>query len=219
MNKKLFSDIEKLHPDDADNAYKRAEALIKAHKTRSNEPVRLFSAPGRIEVVGNHTDHNNGKVIAAAVNLDTLAAVTPENGNIISIYSEGYPDVIVDINDLSVYPDQFGLSDAIVRGVLKGFLDRGFKIGAFSATTSSQVFKAAGMSSSSAFEVLVSEILNVFYNDGKIDAVTRAVISQFAENVYFGKPSGLMDQTAIAVGGRVYIDFKDPKSPIVKKLK
>lgn len=217
-NTKLKTLLSEIYNCPQESALERIEKLVERHTSECDGEFMLFSSPGRIEVIGNHTDHNNGKVVAAAVTVDTLAAVTPTIEREIIVHSEGYPDVYVNIDDLTEYKEEYGTSHALVRGVLKGFAERGYNIGGFTATMTSSVFKGAGMSSSASYEVLVTEILNDVYNGGKIDAVTRAIISQYAENVYFGKPSGLMDQTAIALGAVSYIDFKDVKNPVVKKL-
>lgn len=216
-NSKFLEISRKIYNVPASQSAKRLASLYEIHSQKFDKNTSVFSSPGRIEVAGNHTDHNNGKVVCAAVSVDLLAVVNPLDEKII-IDSVGYPIVEVDIDNLEVKKSEYGTSEALVRGVLKGFVDRGFKIGGFYATTTSDIFKGAGMSSSAAFEVLVSEILNVYYNDSKIKDVDKAIISQYAENVYFGKPSGLMDQSAIAFGGISYIDFKDPKNPIVKKM-
>lgn len=216
-NKYFAAEATELYGGDAEAAALRFAALIERHQVVSDGEYRLFSSPGRIEVCGNHTDHNNGKVIAAAVTADTVAVVSPRSDRRIVIRSEGYPEVSVDIDDTSVYEQEKGSSFALVRGILKGLESRGYKTGGFVATTSSQVFKGAGMSSSASFEVLVCEILNVLYNEGAVPAVTKAIVSQYAENVYFGKPCGLMDQMAIALGGISYIDFKDTANPQVAK--
>ncbi|MDD4316635.1 MAG: galactokinase family protein [Clostridia bacterium] len=181
--------------------------------------ISFFSSPGRAELIGNHTDHNNGFVLAATVDLDTVAAVVSSDGDEIIINSEGYPQVKVCLCDYAVNKDEYGTSSALVRGVIKGFLDRGFKIGGFTANTSSNIFKGAGVSSSAAFELLLCEILNVLYNGGAIDCITKAVISQYAENEYFGKPSGLMDQLTISRGGVSFMDFADTKMPVSECVK
>lgn len=175
--------------------------------------ISFFSSPGRAELIGNHTDHNNGFVLAASVDLDTAAAVVPVEGKIV-INSEGYPQVKVSLSDISINKQDYGTSQALVRGVLKGFVDRGYTVGGFIANTSSNIFKGAGVSSSAAFELLLCEILNTLYNDGKIDYITKAVISQYAENEYFGKPSGLMDQLTISRGNVSFMDFADTKMPV-----
>lgn len=217
-NEAFIKNIGDIYSVSKDEAIDRASALIENHIAWCNGEYMLFSSPGRIEVIGNHTDHNNGKVVAAAVSVDTLAVVTAVNEPEIVIRSEGYPEVFVDINDLNAYKIEEGTSQGLVRGVLKAFKDRGYKIGGFHTTTTSNVCKGAGMSSSAAFEVLVCEILNYLYNDCKIGAIERAVISQYAENVYFGKPSGLMDQSAISLGGVSKIDFCDTSAPEAVKL-
>lgn len=196
----------------------RLSALISEHRKAIESKFYIFSSPGRIEVIGNHTDHNHGEVLAAAVSVDLLAIVSPSDSMKVTVNSVGYPLVEVDLNDLSPKLCEIGCSEALVRGVAKGFRDRGYKIGGFFATTTSDVFKGAGMSSSAAFEVLVAEIFNVFYNNSIVDPITKAIVSQYAENIFFGKPSGLMDQSAISFGGISHIDFKDPSHPIAEKL-
>lgn len=181
--------------------------------------VCLFSVPGRSEIIGNHTDHNHGRVIAASISLDIIA-VAAKNGKAgeIRIQSEGFPEDIVSLSDVSeVRPDERYRASAIIRGVCDGFRRSGFTDGGFYAYTTSNVLKGSGLSSSAAFEDMVGNILNHFYNDGRVDPVELAKISQYAENVHFGKPCGLMDQTACAAGGFVAIDFGDPENPVVEK--
>ncbi len=178
----------------------------------------LYSAPGRTEVCGNHTDHNHGRVLAAGVNLDAIAAAAPNSENIIRVKSEGHDMNVVELSVMMPSPEEAGRSTALVRGVCAGFLQRGYKIGGFNAATASDVLSGSGLSSSAAFEVLLGTILNYLFNDGKVPSVEIAQIAQYAENVFFGKPCGLMDQTASAVGGFVTIDFKDPSSPVIEKL-
>ena len=180
---------------------------------------RFFSAPGRTEICGNHTDHNNGKVFAASVDLDVIAVVERTDDGCVTIKSEGFPEDKVDINDLSVHPEEKNTSAALIRGVLKGFRKNGHDIGGFRAYTTSTVMKGSGLSSSAAFEVLVGTILSHLYNEGQITPVKVAQISQFAENEYFGKASGLMDQMASSVGGFVAIDFKDNDIPVIESIK
>ncbi len=180
--------------------------------------VEMFSAPGRTEVGGNHTDHNHGCVLAASVNLDAVAAVSANGENIVRVKSEGYKIDAVDLRELGVMPSERGKSEALIRGVCAAFKNRGYNIGGFDAATASDVLSGSGLSSSAAFEVLLGTILNHLYNDGKISAVEIAQIAQFAENEYFGKPCGLMDQMACSVGGFVKIDFKDPAFPVIEKL-
>ncbi len=180
--------------------------------------IRLFSSPGRTEVSGNHTDHNHGKVLAASIDLDSIAAVRKTDDSIINAKSIGNGTVKADLSDLSVHEEEKGTSAALVRGICAAFNERGYKIGGFDAVVASQVIIGSGLSSSASYEVLIATILNNLYNNGKIKQVELAQISQYAENVYFGKPCGLMDQTACAVGGFVFIDFKDPKNPVIQKI-
>ena len=182
------------------------------------EGYRLFSAPGRTEVGGNHTDHNHGKVLAASVNLDVIAVVEPIEVPKIALKSEGYEESIIEIEDTEVKENEKNTSEALIRGVVAGFRKNGYNVGGFKAYTTTSVLKGSGLSSSAAFEVLIGNILNHLYNDGGIGAVKIAQIAQYAENVYFGKPSGLMDQTASSVGGFVAIDFKDIESPLIEKI-
>ena len=193
----------------------RYSRLAKAHEDifhDNQNQLYMISAPGRTEIGGNHTDHNNGCVLAAAVTLDTLACVAKADDNIVRIHSEGYPEVTVDLSDLSVREEEKGTSAALVRGVARGLTDRGFRVGGFHAAMVSSVMGGSGLSSSAAYEVLVSKVFETLYNGQDVDAIARAQLSQYAENEYFGKPSGLMDQMACSCGGLVNIDFKcDPK--------
>ncbi len=180
--------------------------------------IEIFSTPGRTEVGGNHTDHNAGRVLAAAVDLDIIAAVSPNQDHIIRIHSEKFPAVEVDVTELGVIENEQFTPNSLVRGVCARLVQLGYKIGGFEAFTTSNVPNGAGLSSSAAFEVLIVTILNHLYNEGAIDDVLNAQIAQFAENEYFGKPCGLMDQTTCAVGGLVTIDFQEFKNPIVRKV-
>ena len=195
---------------------KAVESFEKIFSQR--EGLSLFSAPGRTEVGGNHTDHQHGCVLAASVNLDVIAVAAPREDTVITVQSEGFEADRVDISDLTPRSAEAGRSAALIRGVCEGFVCRGFRIGAFDAYTTSNVLKGSGLSSSAAFEVLVGTILNHLYNEGKIDAVTIAQIAQYAEREYFGKPCGLMDQTASSVGGFVAIDFENPQKPLVRQV-
>ena len=182
---------------------KRFFASEKQHATH------LFSSPGRAEILGNHTDHNHGKVIVSSISCDILAAVAKTNDNKIKILSEGYPGVVVDINKTAPDKKEYNTSHALVKGVVNKLLEKGYNIGGFTAYTHSGIFKGAGVSSSAAFEVLICEIFNFYYLDGKLSKLDKAKISQYAENVYFGKPCGLLDQCGISFGGMNKIDFKD----------
>jgi galactokinase len=188
------------------------------HLFPGERDVELFSAPGRTEVGGNHTDHNAGRVLAAAVNLDIAAAVARNEEDVIRIRSDGYPPVDVNIDELAVVETERFSPPALVRGICARMKQLGHTIGGFDACTTSNVPEGSGLSSSAAFEVLVVTILNHLYNDASIDAIAIAQIAQYSENEYFGKPCGLMDQTASAVGGLVTIDFGDLKNPVVRKV-
>lgn len=182
------------------------------------EEVSLYSAPGRTEVSGNHTDHNHGRVLAASVNLDVIAVAGKTGDNIARVQSEGFPEDIVDFNDFIPNQDEFGKSSAIIRGIAARFSELGFPVGGFAAFTTSTVLKGSGLSSSAAFETLIGTILNHEFCGGKINAVDIAKIGQFSENVYFGKPCGLLDQTASSVGSFVAIDFQNPEKPVIEKI-
>ena len=179
--------------------------------------VRVFSAAGRSEVGGNHTDHQHGCVLAASINLDAVAVVSLQE-DVVSIVSDDMVLADVNVNDLEHNEEDFGTSEGLVRGVLFKLREEGFKIGGFKAFISSDVLMGAGLSSSAAFETLIGTIVSGLYNDMQIDMVEIAKVGQFAENVYFGKPCGLMDQCACAVGGLINIDFNDPKHPVVRHL-
>ena len=178
----------------------------------------IFSAPGRIEVSGNHTDHQHGCVMAAAINLESRAEVELNGTDIINVYSEGYDKSSVDINDLAMREEEKNTSQALVRGVAAKFAQMGTQLRGFDAHVTSTVLPGSGLSSSACFEVLMGTIINTLFNDGRANAVEIAQIGQYAENVYYGKPSGLMDQTACSVGNFISIDFNDPSHPIVEKL-
>lgn len=195
-----------------------AKAAAEFEKLFKTAPSRFFSAPGRSEIGGNHTDHNHGRVLAAGVSLDVIAAVIPTDDGVIQVKSEGFPMDTVDISDLEVHKEEENTSAALIRGVAAGFSERGHKIGGFKAYTTSNVLKGSGLSSSAAFEVLIGTILSGLYNNHEVSAVETAQISQYAENVFFGKPSGLMDQMASSVGGFITIDFNDPENPVIESI-
>jgi galactokinase len=177
-----------------------------------------FSAPGRSEIGGNHTDHQWGRVLAAAVNLDTIAVVSKNDSGWINIISKGYDVKAVNVTEYDVVDDEKHSTAALIRGVCAGFAQRGYQVGGFNAVIESQVLSGSGISSSAAFEVLIGQILSDLFNEGSVDAKTIAMIGQFAENEYFKKPCGLMDQMASAVGGFVFIDFYDPLHPVVEQI-
>ena len=211
MQKVAFSQI-----GGSEERYSELKKMFTEHFGR--EPSRYFSAPGRSEICGNHTDHNRGKVLAAAVDLDIIAAVEPTDDGLVVVKSEGYPEDRISLSELSVSHSEKNTSAALIRGVLAGFKARGYEIGGFRAYTRSNVLKGSGLSSSAAFEVLIGTVLSGLYNGGKASAVEIAQIAQYAENVYFGKPSGLMDQMASSVGGFTKIDFKDPENPEIEAI-
>ena len=177
-----------------------------------------FSAPGRTEISGNHTDHQCGCVLAAAVDLETVALVTLNNSSSICIRSEGYPETVIELDDLNIREEERNTSAALIRGVAAAFVQRGAQLKGFDAEVRSSVLPGSGLSSSAAFEVLMGTICNELFFERKLSAVEIAQIGQYAENVYFGKPSGLMDQAASSVGGMVYIDFADPEYPVVEQI-
>ena len=187
-------------------------------ETFGNKPERYFSAPGRTEIGGNHTDHQRGHVLAAAVNLDTNAAVRINGTNMIRIQSQGYPMCQVDVTDLEVKPEEVNSTPALIRGVAARFTHLGCKVQGFDAYVESTVLPGSGLSSSAAYEALIGTIINGLFFDGKVSQPKIARIGQYAENVYFGKPCGLMDQTASAVGGLVTIDFLDKENPVIESV-
>ena len=180
--------------------------------------IYVFSAPGRTEVGGNHTDHQHGCVLAAAVNLDVIAFVSLNDDNVIRIKSEGHKANEVNLDSLDIIDDEKGNSNSIVRGIVSAFVESGVKVGGFDAYTTSDILSGSGLSSSAAFEVLVGTIIDDLFNDGGMGAVEIAKIGQFAENVYFGKASGLMDQMVCSVGGFVSIDFFNPMNPSINSV-
>lgn len=181
-------------------------------------PARYFSAPGRTEIGGNHTDHQRGRVLAAAVNLDTVAAVRVNGTNIIRIQSKGYPMSVVDLDNLTPVESEINSTPALIRGVAARFVQLGCKVEGFDAYCESTVLPGSGLSSSAAYEVLIGTIINCLFFDKKLSAIEIAQVGQYAENVFFGKPCGLMDQIASSVGAMVFIDFKDPQAPVVEKI-
>ncbi len=207
------------------------EAMEQFEKLFSAAPVSFFSAPGRTEIGGNHTDHQHGEVLAASINRDAIAAASPTDDGSIRVLSEGYPmieftlpgaDASADSGStgtgLSPLPEEAGTTRGLIRGVIAGIQARGYRIGGFNAYITSNVLGGSGLSSSAAFETLIGTILSGLYNEGSIDAVTIAVIGQYAENVYFGKPCGLMDQMACSVGSLCHMDFADPADPKLTRI-
>lgn len=207
------------------------QALAEFENAFGEGEAFLYSAPGRTEIGGNHTDHQHGQVLAASIHLDAIAVVRPIPAPEIRLLSAGYPLLTTPLETaaassehpakaaaLPVFEADFGTTRSLIRGVCQGFLNHGFSIGGFEAYVTSDVLIGAGLSSSAAFETLLGTILSSLYNGGSVDAVTIAKIGQYAENVYFGKPCGLMDQMACSVGNLVHIDFADPEAPVVSRV-
>ena len=213
-------------------AYVYGNASVEAQKKRyadavdafaaiygDDREVALYSVAGRSELSGNHTDHNHGCVIAASIDLDIIAIASANNDGVIRVKSEGFDEDSINIQEFTAPREQpMGRSDELIAGMVAGFRKEGFMVGGFDAYTTSNVLKGSGLSSSAAFEDMIGNILNHIYNDGKIDNVEIAKLAQYAENKFFGKPCGLMDQVACAVGGIVAIDFNDPATPIIEKM-
>ena len=198
----------------------RYAALIRRHAELFGDraDIQLISAPGRTEIGGNHTDHNHGRVLAAAINLDALCAVSPREDLKVRFYSEGYDPLEISLDDLSVRPEEKGTTAALIRGVAAGMLQAGYRIGGFDAAVTSTVAGGSGLSSSAALEVMLTGVLDGLYNRFDMPYILRAQISKQAENVWFGKPSGLLDQMASAAGGLVTVDFRDTDHPEVEAI-
>ncbi|MDR2186271.1 MAG: galactokinase [Treponema sp.] len=215
-------------PGGVENARRRYAGLIEnIGKIKDDHPfdfpelegdIRLFTAAGRTELGGNHTDHNQGKVLAASIQMDQAAAAAPRKDKTVIFRSTGYPDVVVDLSDLAPRPEERETTEALIRGVAAEFAKRGVAVGGFTSNAASTVLTGSGLSSSAAVEVLFGRIFDNFYGGGGRSALEIAQIGQRAENDYFGKPSGLMDQTACASGGAVAIDFADTARPLVKRF-
>ena len=213
------STLEQLYGDNYRDALPRFETLLDLFGAQfGGEPEFLFSAPGRTEIGGNHTDHENGIVLAGSVNLDVIAAVRPNSSGVIRIQSQGFPIDEIDLHALEPIEAEKNTSAAIIRGIAARFHQLGYQIGGLDAYTTSGVLKGSGLSSSAAFEVLVGTILSHVFNGGSVGAVEIAKIGKYAENEFFGKPSGLLDQMASSVGGAVYMDFANPAEPKIDPL-
>ncbi len=218
-----YIDIEYIYASGVDERKAYEDRFVKvidgfAEEFGNGDDLRIFSAPGRTEIGGNHTDHQHGAVIAAGLNLDAIGAAKLNGTNQIRIKSEGYPMDIVDLDDLSKNEAEFGKSVALIKGITAKFVEMGYRISGFDAYTVSNVLKGSGMSSSAAFEVLVGTIINSLFAHGEVNAVEIAKIGQFAENVYFGKPCGLLDQMACSVSSMVAIDFASTEKPVVERI-
>lgn len=215
--KVLFTDM--YGADGAEAAVARYQQLIKKFQENfSEEDMLMFSSPGRTEISGNHTDHNHGKVLAGSINLDCVGIAAANHSSKINIISETFnQQFTIDLNQLEPSEKKAGTVD-LVKGLLKGFAESGYDIGGFDAYITSNVISSAGVSSSAAFEMLLCSMINKFFNENRMDTVAYAHIGKYAENVYWDKASGLLDQMACAVGGLIAIDFADPAAPAVEKI-
>lgn len=213
--------FEELYPANLQSYQKeRYLKVIKAYEEifGKESEIGVYSAPGRTEICGNHTDHNHGCVLAASVNLDAIAAASKNDSNIVDVKSDAYQIDLVNLDELDPKESEYSTSAALIKGVCAEFIRRGYKVGGFNAMTTSDVLSGSGLSSSAAFEVLIGAILNFMFNDGKVSDVEIAQIAQVAENEFFGKPCGLLDQMTSSVGSFVEIDFADPSKPVIEKL-
>lgn len=222
VNGEFDDRIKAIYVDEKRVAYNR-DRYVRAVDTFKElfpdyKAAEIYSAPGRSEVCGNHTDHQNGVVLATSINLDAIAVAAPSCDNIIRLVSDDMPMETINISELDISDEENGTTTALIRGVIAGLADRGYKIGGFVAFVTSDVLMGAGMSSSAAFESLIGTIISGLYNNMSVSSVDIARIGQYAENVYFGKPCGLMDQMACSVGGMIYIDFADKDNVIVNKV-
>ena len=220
MNYEHDTLIEDLYEDKSLLVYQRARyvrTLERFIKLYGDNDIGIYSVAGRSEVGGNHTDHQHGCVLAASINLDAIAMVMPQD-DVIEVVSDNFNIEKINIHELSKKDNELGTSEALIRGVVYKLKELGYKVGGFKAVITSDVLMGAGLSSSAAFEGLIGTIISGLYNNMEIDMVTIAKVGQFAENVFFGKPCGLMDQCACAVGGLISIDFNDPAAPVVKHV-
>ncbi len=213
--------------EDLSHQYSRVKKVLDLYENRYGEensaeapgaPLQLFSAPGRTELGGNHTDHQRGCVLAASVSLDLLACAAPNGTGIVCLESEGYPLIQVDITDETVHPEENNRTEALIRGIAAAVKKSGYYPGGFNATMISDVPGGSGLSSSAAFETMIGVIFNHMFCGGALDPVEIAKIGQYAENVYFGKPCGLMDQMACSVGGAIAIDFEKQDAPKITRI-
>lgn len=217
----LNDTLKDIYIDDDQIEYQRkryADAIDSFIKLYGEGEVEIYSAPGRSEVGGNHTDHQHCQVLAAGLNLDIIAVVSKRDDGIIKVVSDSYDIKEIDLNDLEKKDSEEGSSEGLIRGLAYKLKSDGYNVGGFNAYMTSDVLQGSGMSSSAAFEVVVGTVLSGLYNDMKISPVYIAQASQYSENVYFGKPCGLMDQMASSVGSLVNIDFKDVKNPVINRV-
>ena len=222
---KLDEKIKDIYVDESKLSYQRdryVEALSEYARIFANgnmeAEAEIYSAPGRSEIGGNHTDHQHGNVLAASINDDAIAVVGNVNSNEVRVLSKGYDMITIPLSDIEKKDSEEGTTIAIIKGVIYGVKDAGYDIGGFDAYITSDVLSGSGLSSSAAFETIIGTVLSGLFNDMKIDSVEIAKIGQYAENVYFGKPCGLMDQMACSVGSLCQIDFKNPEEPVIDRV-
>ncbi len=219
LNGALDARLTEIYADLADAQKPRyAKAIDKFIELYGDKEVNVISVPGRSEVIGNHTDHQQGEVLATSINLDIIAVVSPREDGIVKVLSDDYDIAPIDLSDLTVHENEKESSAALIRGVAAKIKEDGGKIGGFDGFMTSDVLQGSGLSSSAAFEVMIGNIYSDLYNEQSLDPVELAKIGQYAENVFFGKPCGLMDQSACSVGGLIHIDFADKANPIVEKI-
>ena len=210
-----------IYVDEAQLEYQKkryVNAIMKFREHYGDGDINIFSAPGRSEISGNHTDHQHGKVLACAINMDAIGIVKKVEDKEVRVVSDDSEEIVVDITDLTIREEEKGSTLALIRGVLAGIHDKGYQIGGFHAYITSDVLIGSGVSSSAAFETLIGTILSGLYNNMAVSPIEIAQIGQFAENIYFGKPCGLMDQMACSIGSLVYIDFLNVENPMVEKI-
>lgn len=219
FTKEVLEKIELLYDNNEETKERYLNAVNTFKKLYKRDDFNIFSAPGRTEIIGNHTDHQRGMAMAGSVNLDVIGVAAKNNSDFVRVVSFGYEkEDIVNVNELDIREHEKERSVSLIRGILKAFVDLGYKVGGLDIYVSSNVLKGSGLSSSAAFEVLIATIVNHMYCDAKEDAISIAKIGKYAENVYFGKPCGLLDQLASSVGGFVYMDFCDNSNPKVEKI-
>lgn len=212
-------DFELLYQNSAEALSRYVNAGLRFMEIFGNrENVRVFTAPGRTEVGGNHTDHQHGRVLAGSVDLDIIGFVAPNNENVVRIKSEGFKMDTISLDELEINKSEYGKAVSLIRGMCAYFKENGYEIGGFDAYTTSNVLKGSGLSSSAAFEVFIGTVLNNLFNYGKATAIEIAKVAQKSESIYFGKPSGLLDQSASSLGGFTFIDFKDTANPVVENI-
>lgn len=221
----MYEELHAIYPSlygsvyDENEMDRRFSSLVKRHEELfGKKNPMIFSSAGRTEIAGNHTDHNLGLVIGASINLDTVAAVSKRDDNIVIFHSDGFSPCSISLDDLRIHEEEKNTTSSLLRGIAQAYAEKGIKLGGFEANVSSSVAVGSGLSSSASVEILIAEIFNSLYNDDRLTPLELAKIGQYAENNYFGKPSGLLDQICCATGGVVGIDFKDRDNPSVTAI-